>query len=790
MAPDSETDRDIAAPVALPLLLIELCMAAYLRFRDLGGPSLWLDEILNYDITAAVGQRRWWMWLIGFERENGPLYYASQRLGFVAGSPEVRARLLPAFLGVLAVGLMYLAGKTVTSSRGGGLVAAALMAVSPLHVYYSREGRTYSLLIIFCAAMMIALLEPQKGRSIFMISAAAVGAAYTAATAASVLIPLLLIAVVCFVRLRGDGSGREKRFFAVAAISAGGALVLMQLLYGRFARAVPAAPFEGMTSGILNAIVNSLTVTAKDTDYVKAAALVSAALVLTGSIVLVRRRKRAALVLVGMCLLSLVTVLGSLAWLHHWFSARYIAVALPPFLLLATAGIDFLAGLVARVAPGHRRLAWSAAAVMTTTILVAAGAPAASHEPFQKANWRAVASTLWYHARPGDSVVVTNSWTAVSLRFYLAQLPPRLKVIDVGESVDKLRYVVSRRSLCWIVSAGFYQDPTLRPWLCNYALLFSGAEEDLRLYLAPSRGSWLANRATAAESADFSRAFEARGNRLSMGVGDSAFLLSGWGNPEEGGGAIYRWMTGTTAQMIFPLGNEAGELWLRLSPAAVPLAGPMRLRLRVGSTDAGDLELNPGWGDYRFSLAVQSRPGPSVITFSASAAAPSSAAESRTLSVAVSSMQWRPSSVQIAPAERYAEVRLQTLGSRGEAIDLLESPSEQGAGDRRKRLRSARWKREALHSFLSRFGRYDESSSEDILTGRTSAAAVAEQLMPDSECSSDDVFVGRCFRQILGREPDAGWSKGALSRLASGVSREKVLRSILYSDEFAKRHFE
>ena len=75
--------------------MLALAAGAYLRFHDLDGPSLWLDEILGYDYTTYAVDHPWTAWLSGFEREHGPLFYATQLMARVSESPEFAARLAP-----------------------------------------------------------------------------------------------------------------------------------------------------------------------------------------------------------------------------------------------------------------------------------------------------------------------------------------------------------------------------------------------------------------------------------------------------------------------------------------------------------------------------------------------------------------------------------------------------------------------------------------------------------------------------------------------------------------------
>ncbi|MDD3345676.1 MAG: glycosyltransferase family 39 protein, partial [Candidatus Omnitrophica bacterium] len=74
------------------------------------------------------------------------------------GRDEMTLRLFPAFFGVLTIYLVYVFAKTAFDKRTA-LTAAFLTAFSPLHVYYSQELRTYSLVTFLSLLAVFFLLK-------------------------------------------------------------------------------------------------------------------------------------------------------------------------------------------------------------------------------------------------------------------------------------------------------------------------------------------------------------------------------------------------------------------------------------------------------------------------------------------------------------------------------------------------------------------------------------------------------------------------------------------------------
>jgi hypothetical protein len=152
-------------------------------------------------------------------------------------------------------------------------------------------------------------------------------------------------------------------------------------------------------------------------------------------------RAVAALIVIGV-----VTVV--LAWLSSQLSpawaTRYLAIALPPFLLLAAAGLA-----------SARRLGLVGLALVAVMWL-------AYHAPVEKSNVRTIAETIAPSLAPGDVIVSTQPETVPVLRYYFgrsyqyATLTGRLTetgVWDWRDGVKRLQATTPARDLAPIVNA-------------------------------------------------------------------------------------------------------------------------------------------------------------------------------------------------------------------------------------------------------------------------------------------------------------------------------------------------
>jgi hypothetical protein len=125
-----------------------------MRFASLGAQSFHHDEVITVArvIPGSFGHM---LKEVRNSESNPPLYYAlAWAWAKLFGSGEFGIRSLTALFGLATVPVAYLVGVEL-SNRRAGLVAAALVAVNPMLIWYSQEARSYALLVFFCAVSLL-----------------------------------------------------------------------------------------------------------------------------------------------------------------------------------------------------------------------------------------------------------------------------------------------------------------------------------------------------------------------------------------------------------------------------------------------------------------------------------------------------------------------------------------------------------------------------------------------------------------------------------------------------------
>jgi mannosyltransferase len=140
-------------PAEVWLLAAITAVAALLRFAMLGSQSYWVDEAqAANELRMSFGSM---LHTIAHGEPNPPLFFVVGWLwAKVFGTSEAGLRSLSAIAGTAVVPIAHLCGRELVSKRAG-LVAAALVAVSPFMIWYSQEAREYMLLAAFCGASLL-----------------------------------------------------------------------------------------------------------------------------------------------------------------------------------------------------------------------------------------------------------------------------------------------------------------------------------------------------------------------------------------------------------------------------------------------------------------------------------------------------------------------------------------------------------------------------------------------------------------------------------------------------------
>jgi len=123
-----------------------IALAAGLRLYRLGAESLWYDEAFSVSLAQWPLDALLRIVDIGLRSTDRNLYNILLHVWIgIAGTSEVSVRFPSALAGIGCVVLILLVSWELFHREDVALLSAGLLAISPLHLWYSQEARTYIL---------------------------------------------------------------------------------------------------------------------------------------------------------------------------------------------------------------------------------------------------------------------------------------------------------------------------------------------------------------------------------------------------------------------------------------------------------------------------------------------------------------------------------------------------------------------------------------------------------------------------------------------------------------------
>lgn len=399
-------------PGAHALLLVLLSLAALaLRLWNLGGDALSPDEGSSYFFSQLPLATLLW----SLCDPHPPGYYLLLRGIAMMGTEAWWLRLPSALAGTLAVPMTWAVARAASEPsaqpgarwpRQAALFAAALVAVAPLAVWYSREARSYALLALLALVLVWTALRWLRRPSLAAAAAFLLAgwlALWTEYGALVILWGLNLLALSGW-PWRPDASGPSapgRRWLALQAalLAPFGLWWLASAQRDALAQMSYQAIFLAVQAQRLG-----LDWTPEQASRVIAAALLAAAGVSLGLALAVRRSRRMRRWLgsrwVAVLLMAAVLALGVWGALPRLYTVKRHLNALLPFLSVAAAWAWFYA----RPGQAGRGSAWRWAAGGAVALLLALTLAMPRLAP--QAPWPRVVAVLQEQLAPGDALWV------------------------------------------------------------------------------------------------------------------------------------------------------------------------------------------------------------------------------------------------------------------------------------------------------------------------------------------------------------------------------------------------
>lgn len=421
-----------------------LVLATGLRFYHLGGKGLGGDEIW----TASWSQPGLLHIVQNLTRPpDMPVIYILVHLSTELGAKsEFWVRFPSAFFGAAAVYYLYRLTRLWLGQRSA-LIAALLLAVSPLHIWYSQDARYYALLSVLTLGTVYyayRALTNQKYMLRDWLSATlfVLLSVYTHLSSIWYLLSLALFATTLIIirQLKPAQSRLERIGIGKPLAISGGVILLFSLPFLRLVLPILQTGIGPTGEGLARIGSHPAVPFFMNWDFLQQLGMLFSGgrnlqllmlpLLIVGWLRLYEIKKDASWLILLLIISPLTTSLF-IEFIHN-ITFKYFIYLLPFFLMLVASGIDAISRLPSLLIPRSKSISPNTQIVLARfqnlilaiLILVIGwlhGQPLTILYQQAKVNdWRSAAQFLDSQVRPGD-LILTEKWGRPALSYYLAR---------------------------------------------------------------------------------------------------------------------------------------------------------------------------------------------------------------------------------------------------------------------------------------------------------------------------------------------------------------------------------
>lgn len=449
-APARGWARELDGRIALALGI--LAVGAFLRVFRIADAPLWGDEANTlFRVRLPFGEM---LYTLAYFDTHPPLTYTLLKPWMAAfGESETALRGFAAFWGLLMLPLAWWAGRDLAGRALGGWIVVLLVTTHPVLVFYSREGRSYSLLAFMALASFCALrlaLREQKPWQWALYSVATAASLYTHNLA---FLWLAWQAAMVMASALHARSSRVIRGFAVAQAGAY-ALYLPWMVFfltqfvslaGQGGSWLPPVEPRMVVVSLLNYLGAASYLRLGDMrpslDWLTFLLLVGPALLLYGGLRGLQppgRWQACALAALPIPVLAL--------------AAAVVSVYVDRGLIAAAVGVSLVPAGLAALTPSRLTRLVMGLALLATLTLHTRGFVTYLDRPAD--DFRGVAADLRAATRPGDTVLFLPWFGSDATRYYWDQAPGSARWLMTATQVDPPGGITAddlRGGAVWIV---------------------------------------------------------------------------------------------------------------------------------------------------------------------------------------------------------------------------------------------------------------------------------------------------------------------------------------------------
>jgi 4-amino-4-deoxy-L-arabinose transferase-like glycosyltransferase len=397
-----------SAPRVEPLVLIALTVLALLLRLTSLSRSLFTDEA--YSLALAQRSFGHMLALFGYEANGTPYSIVLWPLIRIFGTGVTLLRLPSVIAGTLSVPALWWAARRFTAPAAA-LLAAGLLAINPMAVWYSQEARAYGFVMLSAClafgALPRALERGGERRAWIGYVAAMTVLAYCEIFAAPLALPAQALIV-----WRAGRAGLRRWLYSLLAVFV---CCLPLLVAAAIARSRRNALYwlPKTDRSLVTLALQEFTAGFSGLTAVRWVTLAAAVVLVGAALWLMRAGRAAALrgtLAMALCWgLAPAAVLLVISFVEPVFWPRYAILSLPGLCLALAVGAERL---------WHSRHGIATGAVCVAVLAAAAGVADAHQRSYHQEEWPPAAAWLRKERAAGQPTIVDNALVLPSLGYY------------------------------------------------------------------------------------------------------------------------------------------------------------------------------------------------------------------------------------------------------------------------------------------------------------------------------------------------------------------------------------
>lgn len=474
------------------LIILLLCGATLRAFR-LDFQSLWTDEIFT---LLAASDEFWKIIVNPFDPDVPGLYYLIVHPLLLMSDQAWLLRLPSVVFGTFSIILLYLITKN-WFGEATGILAAALITISPFHIWYSQEARAYALLL-FLALLSLWLLQKAISSPHDLWSRCG----FVLAAAASFYCHPVALAFIGFLGIYTLWQIPRQKWVSWLPLFGAVAVLMMPAILrmlmippteaddpSRSSYSPIYIPYSLWTFATGYSLGPSLTElhlpnrmgTLVPYLYLIVPLILFFAAVFLHGVIRLQQKARAIFWINALWLaIPLAGAVFGAIISSHPFNVRYAILSFPPFLILLAVGALNL----------PRR--WMRASVVSALLL---GSLVSLHnyyydERYHREDNRAAGRFLAAHAAPGDLVIACADYTLMNIRHYSRRSDLRIVGYTARSELETVSNNEAANGSHEIASVALVSAPSVSPSSSSSSADFL-VTDDLRRIVGDRPRVWL-----------------------------------------------------------------------------------------------------------------------------------------------------------------------------------------------------------------------------------------------------------------------------------------------------------